>query len=323
MTGVVPLALAAVGAIALAVVLFALLAPEDRPMLLGRLRMLAGEAAPQDQEQQRAAPAEALRAGLHATFGSRLERSSRGTKMVDQLARANLKLRPAEWLAIVAGVCVIVGGLAALRFGSPIGFVVGAIVGYVGCHVYLAVRQSRRRKAFDNQLSSTILGLSNGIKAGYTFAQAVDLVSRTAQPPMAGELARVVRQMQLGVPVSEALGNMVERNESDDLRLMLTAVHIQQQVGGNLAQVLDNIELTIRERVRIKGEIKTLTSQARVSGYILTGLPFALAGVLTLTAPTYFTPMFTNLLGQVMLSIAGLSLIIGYAIIHKIVNVKV
>ncbi|MBV8194464.1 MAG: hypothetical protein JOY80_02955, partial [Candidatus Dormibacteraeota bacterium] len=97
----------------------------------------------------------------------------------------------------------------------------------------------------------------------------------------------------------------------------------QQQVGGNLAQVLDNIEFTVRERVRIKGEINTLTSQARVSGWILTGLPFALAGILTLTAPTYFNPMFTNLVGQIMLGMCGFSMLIGYLIIRKIVNIEV
>jgi tight adherence protein B len=322
-TGFVPLAIAAVGAVALAVLLFALLAPEERPVLLGRLRRMSGEALPEEEETQRTAPAEALRAGLQATFGTRFERSDRGTRMADDLARANLRLRPAEWISIVVAVCVVVGGLVALRFASPIGFVIGAAAGYAGCLVFLKVRQGRRRRAFDNQLSATILGLSNGIKAGYTFAQAVDLVSRTAQPPMAGELGRMLRQMQLGVPLVEALARMVERNESDDLRLMLTAVQIQQQAGGNLAQVLDNIEITIRERVRIKGEIKTLTSQARVSGWILTGLPFGLAGVLTLTAPTYFTPMFSNLLGQIMLGMAGLSLICGFAIIRKIVNVRV
>ena len=323
MSGIVPLALAAVGAVALAIGLFALFAPEDSPALLGRLRRLYGEASVEKKEPVRTAPSEAIRAGFQATFGGMLERSGRSTKLADQLARGNLKLRPAEWLALVAGVCVVLGGLIALRFASFIGLPAGAVAGYIGCHVYLAVRQARRRKAFEHQLSPTILALSNGVKAGYTFAQSIDLAARVAPPPMAGELQRVVRQMQLGVSVPDAPSRMVVRNESEDLRLMLTAVQIQQQVGGNLAQVLDNIEITIRERIRIKGEIKTLTTQARVSGYILTGLPFALAGVLTLTAPTYFTPMFTHLIGQVMLGAAGLSLLCGYAIIRKICNVQV
>ena len=116
---------------------------------------------------------------------------------------------------------------------------------------------------------------------------------------------------------------MVSRNDSEDMRLMLTAVQIQQQVGGNLAEILDTIEFTIRERVRIKGEIKTITSQARVSGYILIALPFGLGGILSLLAPSYFTPMLHQTIGQIMLGIGVFFLACGYAIIRKIVNIRV
>jgi len=162
-----------------------------------------------------------------------------------------------------------------------------------------------------------------GLKAGYTFGQAVDLVSKNAPPPMGPELARITREQQLGVPLIEALTRMVRRNDSEDLRLMLTAVQIQQQVGGNLAEILDTIEFTIRERIRIKGEIKTITSQARVSGYILIALPFALGGILSLLAPSYFSPMLHQTLGQIMLGVGGFFLICGYGIIRKIVNIRV
>jgi tight adherence protein B len=140
---------------------------------------------------------------------------------------------------------------------------------------------------------------------------------------MGPELARITREQQLGVPLVEALTRMVRRNDSEDMRLMLTAVQIQQQVGGNLAEILDTIEFTIRERIRIKGEIKTITSQARVSGYILIGLPFALGGILSMLAPSYFTPMLHQTIGQIMLGIGGFFLLCGYAIIRKIVNVRV
>ena len=103
---------------------------------------------------------------------------------------------------------------------------------------------------------------------------------------MSGELSRVVREVQLGIPMIEALGKMVHRNDSEDMRLMLTAVQIQQQVGGNLAQILDSIEYTIRERIRIKGEIRTLTAQQRLSGYVVGFLPIALALFLFVAAPS-------------------------------------
>ncbi|MFN2581977.1 MAG: type II secretion system F family protein [Candidatus Dormibacteria bacterium] len=308
---------------AIAVLLFALLAPEEGPGLMARLRSIYGEGTDEDAAPAAKTPTETLRAGLQAAVGEKLDRSTRGTELSNALVQADLKLRAAEWLGIVVGVSAVAGLLLALRTASPIGFVVGAVIGAGGCRGFLKFRQSRRRRRFENQLSSMILSTSNGLKAGYTFSQAIDAVSRTAKQPMASELWRVVREMQLGVSVADALGKMVKRNDSEDLRLMLTAVQIQQQVGGNLAQILDNIEFTIRERVRIKGDVKTLTSQARVSGWILTGLPFALGGVLTLTAPTYFTPMFSNLIGQIMLGICGFSLFMGYLIIRKIVNVEV
>ena len=322
MARLLPLALGAVGFVAIAIALFALLAPDDRPRLLSRLLSIYSDQ-PEETEPVRAAPADALRAGFEAAVGHRLERSSQGSRIARQLALAELNLKAAEWMGITFGVSVVAGALLMLRFGSLLFLPIGAALGYGGCQVFLRVRQGRRRKKFDGQLPGMIIALSNALKAGFTFAQSLDSVSKTVKPPMAKELLRVVREMKLGVTVGEALTKMVERNDSEDLRLLQTAVQIQQQVGGNLPQVLDNIELTIRDRVRIKGEIKTLTSQARVSGWILTGLPFALAGVLSMSAPTYFKPMFTNLIGQILLGISGFSLLMGYLIIRKIVRVEV
>jgi tight adherence protein B len=197
------------------------------------------------------------------------------------------------------------------------------VIGYFGSQAVLPVRQSRRAKAFEAQLSPTMLAISGAMKAGYTFAQAVDLSGKNSAPPMGSELARLTREVQLGIPMNEAFQRMVKRNESEDLRLMLVAVQIQSQVGGNLAQILDTIEFTVRERVRIRGDIKTLTSQARASGYVLLALPFALGGILTLIAPTYFTPMLHKVPGLIMLGFAGFMMLCGYGLIRKIVAIKV
>lgn len=267
--------------------------------------------------------ARALRARLQSALGARFEKSKGGSKLADQLARADLRLRPAEWILTTLTTSAVVATLIALRFGSPLMLPIGFGVGWMLCAFFLRFRQGRRRKAFEAQLGPTILSLSGGLKAGYTFGQAVDLVSKNAPAPMGPELARITREAQLGVPLIEALARMVKRNDSEDLRLMLTAVQIQQQVGGNLAQILDTIEFTIRERIRIKGEIKTITSQARVSGYILIGLPFALGGILSLLAPSYFTPMLHQTLGLIMLGVGGFFLVCGYGIIRKIVNIRV
>ncbi len=210
-----------------------------------------------------------------------------------------------------------------LRFGTPIAAVPGAFAGYVGAQLFLRFRQSKRIKAFSHQLSPMILQVSGSMKAGYTFAQAVDLVSKNTPAPMGQELSRVTREVQLGLPMNEALNRMVRRNDSEDLRLMLIAVQIQSQVGGNLAQVLDTIEFTVRERIRIKGEIKSLTGQARASGWVLIILPFAMTGILAFIAPSYFDPMFSKPAGQIMLGIAGFMVLCGYGFIRKIVNVKI
>lgn len=318
-----PLLLAAVGAVAIFIAIFVALVPGGGGGGLSRLNEPEPERPQVPGLEPGADAVRVLRARLQAAVGARIEKSKGGSKMANKLARADVHLRPAEWMLASTGVSVIVGVLVALRFGSLILVPVGFIVGWVGCGLFLRFRQSKRRKAFDLQLGPAILSISGGLKAGYTFGQAVDLVSKNAQPPMGPELARITREQQLGVPLVEALSRMVSRNDSEDMRLMLTAVQIQQQVGGNLAEILDTIEFTIRERVRIKGEIKTITSQARVSGYILIALPFGLGGILSLLAPSYFTPMLHQTIGQIMLGIGVFFLACGYAIIRKIVNIRV
>ena len=319
-----PLILAGVGCLALVVAVWVALAPTDGPVGLSRLNEVTPPkrvAKPASEPGSEAA--RVLRERLQAAVGARFEKSKEGSKLADRLARADLKLRPVEWLLSAWVFSALVGALLGLRFGSPVMVPVGFAVGWFSCGLLLRVLHARHRKAFEGQLAPTILSISGALKAGYTFGHAVDLVSQNVPAPMGPELARITRETQLGVPVVEALANMVRRNDSDDLRLMLTAVQIQQQVGGNLAQILDSIESTIRERIAIKGEIKTITSQARVSGYILTSLPFALGGILSLLAPSYFTPMLHQFLGQVMLGVGGVFLLCGYGLIHKIVSIRV
>ena len=189
--------------------------------------------------------------------------------------------------------------------------------------VVLRVLQARRLRAFDKQLGDTIILISNALKAGYSFAQAIATVGKTASPPIADEFNRATREMALGINVDDALNHMVKRNTSEDFDLMVTAVQIHRVVGGNLAEILDTIAFTIRERIRIQGEIRTLTAQARASGYIITGLPFALALILTFISPSYITPLFHEWLGYVLIGMGLVSIAIGYGIISKITNIQV
>jgi tight adherence protein B len=148
-------------------------------------------------------------------------------------------------------------------------------------------------------------------------------IARSAPQPMSDEFSRAVREMNLGITVDDALDHMNARISSEDFDLMTTAVQIHRVVGGNLAEILDTIAFTIRERIRIQGEIRTLTAQARASGYIITAPPFALVGILTMVSPSYILPMFKEPLGWGMLALALIMMGIGYAIIRKIAAIEV
>lgn len=261
--------------------------------------------------------------GVTQAINPIVSRSERAGKLSEDLQRADLKLKTSEWILAVAGIGVLVGLLAALRFGSLIAFIPCPFIVYVLSGLFLRFRQRRRTRAFNNQLGGTLVLLSNALKAGHSFAQALNTVAKNATPPIADEFARATREIALGISLDDAMNHMVERNKSEDFDLMVTAVQIQRVVGGNLAEILDTIAFTIRERVRIQGEIRTLTAQARASGIIITLLPIFLGLALTVISPGYFGPMFTDTLGHILFVIAGISIAIGAAIIQKIVKIEV
>src|SRR5438477_5211442 len=263
--------------------------------------------------------------GFLENFNKSLTRNKggRSSKLTDELAKADLKLRVSEYVMLIVGLILLLCAVLFLRFHNPVLALAGIPAGYFVPGFFLKFRQRRRLKAFNNQLGDTIVLLSNALKAGYSFAQAMATIAKSSSPPMADEFSRAVREMNLGVSVDDALQHLVKRNVSEDFDLMVTAVQIHRVVGGNLAEILDTIAHTIRERVRIKGEIRSLTAQARASGWIITALPIALAGMLTVISPDYFNPMFHQTLGIVMLAIGGFSMAVGFALIQKIVKIEV
>jgi tight adherence protein B len=244
----------------------------------------------------------------------------------EQLQRADLKLRTSEFFMIQIGVTAFFMLVALVRFGFPGGIiqiVVAGIIGYLIPGFYVKYRINRRLKAFNNQLGDTLTLLSNAIKAGYSFAQAIDTVAKNAVPPIADEFGRAVREMNLGGSPDEALSNITKRIASPDFDLVATAYSIHRIVGGNLAEILDNIAYTIRERVRIKGEIATLTAQARASGTLITFLPIVLAAFMYFVTPTYFRPMFENFIGWALIAIGAFMIFIGNLIIRRVVAIEV
>ena len=265
-----------------------------------------------------------------------VEQRDFGANLARDIARADLRLKPSEFLAIWAGSIIGVPlimlafslGLPALR--SPIALLIGGFIGFLLPRFWLGRRKAGRLNAFNKQLPDTITLLANGLRAGSSFLQAVEMVVRESRPPMSTEFSRVIREVNLGLPFEQAMENMVRRVRSDDLELMATAINIQHTVGGNLAEILDSIAFTIRERIRIKGEIRTLTAQQRMSGYVVGFLPIGLAGFLFVAAPHFMDPMFHKPpellglpLGMVILAFGGFMMFIGFMLIRRIVDIEV
>jgi len=271
-----------------------------------------------------------------ANINKVVEQRDFGANLAREIARADLKLKPSEFLLIWIG-CVVgvpIGMLLLSVFfptlGNPLVLLIGALVGFFIPRFWLNRRKGGRLGAFNKQLPDTITLIANALRAGSSFLQAIELVVRESRPPISTEFGRVIREVNLGLPFDQALENMVRRVRSDDLELMATAISIQHQVGGNLAEILDSIAFTIRERVRIKGEIRTLTAQQRLSGYVVGFLPIGLAGFLFIAAPGFMTPMFTKPPevaglpgGVVILIFGGIMMFIGFMIIRRIVDIEV
>ena len=259
-----------------------------------------------------------------------------GANLARDIARADLHLKPSEFLAIwavsIVGVPVVMFALSVVlpALGNPLFLLIGVLIGFLLPRFWLARRRNSRLGAFNKQLPDTITLIANALRAGSSFLQAVELVVRETRPPISIEFARVIREVNLGLPFEQALENMVRRVRSDDLELMATAIAIQHQVGGNLAEILDSIAFTIRERIRIKGEIRTLTAQQRLSGYVVAGLSIGLAGFLFVAAPGFMDPMFDSRAsiiglpaGVIILMIGGVMMFIGFMIIRRIVDIEV
>ena len=271
-----------------------------------------------------------------ASFNRVIERRDWGSNLARELARADLALKPSEFLAIRAAAmvglplaAVLLSPLVSL-FSSPIVWVAALVLGYWLPKFWLNRRKGKRLKAFNSELADTIMLLANSLRSGSSFLQAVEMIVRETRPPISTEFARVIREVNLGLPLDEALSNLQRRVRSDDLDLMTTAIAIHHTVGGNLAEILDSIAFTIRERIRIKGEIRTLTAQQRMSGYVVGFLPVGLVVVMSVIAPTFMAPMLQKppeLLGlpagMFILAGGGFMMLIGFVLIRRIVDIEV
>lgn len=258
---------------------------------------------------------------------ARLEKSSVGGGIARELARADLKLKTGEYLAIVVIVGVLSGFIVWYLGGRSILLgIIGVVAGTFIPRTYVKRQQMARLLRFNDQLADMLNLMVNGLRAGYSTMQAMEAVSRELPPPIADEFRRVVQEMQLGISAEHALDNLLRRIPSDDLDLVVAAMNVQREVGGNLAEILDTISHTIRERVRIKGEIRVLTAQVIYSGRFLASMPLIIMLTLWFINRPYMMEFFnpeTRLIGIIMLTIGALMIASGYFVMMKIANIEV
>jgi tight adherence protein B len=254
------------------------------------------------------------------------EGTDRYSTIAQNLAKADIKLRPGEYMAARVLGAVIAGALGTILGSSLVLGVVLAVVGSFLPPIYVARARSARLKAFDNQLNDMLSLMVNGLRAGYSTLMAMEAVGKELAPPIATEFQRVVQEIQLGIPLEDALEHLVRRIPSDDLDMVVTAINVQREVGGNLAEIFDSISNTIRERVRIRGEIQALTSMGRATAWVISLMPVALIGALWLINRPYIMNFFnpeTRGCGIPMLVITGIMITTGIIIVQKIVDIDI
>ncbi len=309
------------GILAIVVLIIVMLAGMSREQTLveDRLNQYLGE---QSTPAERAAQ----RTVLTDWVSKRVESTSIGGRISQDLARADLKFKVGEYFALIFISVAVVGGLLWLIGGrNIISFLIGAAIGFVAPGIYVRQQQARRLTRFDEQLSDMLNLMVNGLRAGYSTLQAMEAVSKELPSPICDEFRRVVQEMQIGISMETALANLLRRIPSNDLDFVITAINVQREVGGNLSEILDTISFTIRERVKIKGEIRVITSQVRASGTILALIPIFLTIVLWFLNPKYLMSfMDAGPLCGILAAVVVVVLIsLGYFIMMRIAAIEV
>jgi len=242
--------------------------------------------------------------------------------LAEDLGRAGLNITPAEYLLVRIGAVALGALIGLFRFGISIGPLILAAVGFVVPPLVVGYLQSRRRDRFNEQLAGMLQLLSNSLKTGYAIDRALETVAAKSPPPVSTEFERVTTEIALGTSVEDALSSLLLRIDSPDLEFIVTAILLHVRVGGNLAEVLDNISDTLRDRLQTKRDMQVLTAQSRASATIITGLPILLALGLYVFVPGYFAPMTTTLVGYILLGIAGFLILVGNVLITRMTQLE-
>ncbi|MDA8345900.1 MAG: type II secretion system F family protein [Thermaerobacter sp.] len=278
--------------------------------------------APQPAEEDAAGrERSSLRTRLVAAIERMLARRSLSAGLSIRLRAADLNLRPGEFLLISLGIGVL-GTLLGVIFSALAALMLG-LGGLLAPSIVLVTRSQERQKQIAAALPDTLGTISNALRAGFSLMQALDACARQTHGALGQEFERMLAETRVGVPIDEALENLARRARSADLELMVTVVGIQRQVGGNLAEILDRIQQTIRERVRLQGEVRALSAQGRISAMVVGAMPLALVAVMSVMSPTFLDPMWQPGPGRALLIFAVFLQVIGFLALRRIVRIEV
>lgn len=254
------------------------------------------------------------------------KRSAKSRKLMDTLfdalISADIMMRPEEFALIWIVITFVPSGLAAL-FGA--GILPSLTLAGLGAFlplVFIKIKKDKRNKMFESQLGDTLIVICNSLRSGFSFQQAMENVATDMPAPIGVEFSRVCNEIRYGATMDDALENMSARIKSPDLMLVVSAVCIQRTTGGNLSEILSTISNTIRERLKIKGEIRSITAQGRTSGMIIGALPAFIAIALMLINPSYMSTFFTTSTGRIMLIVSIVMEVLGFLAIRRIVSIK-
>lgn len=254
-----------------------------------------------------------------AVGGNRRDRDKQKLK----LQRAGVLLKPEEFNGIKLGSVLFFALLFGLLSRNPWFMLLGIPVGLLLPELVISLMTSKRAKTLNSQLPEALNVIANGVRAGFSFPQAVAMIVEEMDGPIAEEFGKLLRENSLGKPMEEALQNLSDRTGDEDLDIVITALLIQRQVGGSLAEILDTISETIRGRVKLKGDIRTLTAQGKMSAVIVSIMPFAMAFLLNLVNPGYMNIMFTDPIGIAALVAALVFMALGIFLLSRIIQIKV
>jgi tight adherence protein B len=271
------------------------------------------------------APPTSALAGAGAVAGAAVEKVLVKRGMLASgaaaLERAGMATTLPDFVLKVALTTLGLGGVGVLLGGPLLGLLIAVVVPF-GARMFLRFKAGRRQAAFADQLDDSLQLMASSLRAGHSLLRAVDSVSQEADSPISEEFARIVNETRVGRDLNDALDEVAERMGSDDFTWVAQAIAIHREVGGNLAEVLDAVGHTIRERNAIRRQVKALSAEGKLSAIVLMVLPFGIIGFISLTNPRYLAKFTESIVGYGMLAVAALMLTVGGLWLKKTVAIK-